>query len=130
MALLLDTHVWIWAAHNDSRLNSKHRSLIENAEGKDIFVSAMSCWEVAKLVSLRRITLNHPIDAWFRAALMEPRVQIAPITPEVAIESNSLPQPFHRDPADCIIVATARIQGLTLLTNDRSILEYPNVKTI
>ena|ERR1043165_7008683 len=127
---LLDTHVWIWAIHNDPRLSAKHKALLLESLGRNIFVSAISCWEIAKLVSLNRIKLDRSISDWFKVALEESQIELVPITPEIAIESNMLPGVFHRDPADAIIVATARKMNLTLLTNDRRIREYEHVQTI
>ena len=85
---LLDTHVWIWAIHGDPKLSAKHREILSKAEGKEIFVSTISCWEVSKLVSLNRIKLNRPISDWFKVALDESEIRLARITPEIAIESN------------------------------------------
>jgi PIN domain nuclease of toxin-antitoxin system len=127
---LLDTHVWIWSIHNDSCLSASHRSILSNVNADEVFVSAISCWEVSKLVSLGRLNLNKPIEEWFKAALEESGIRVAPLTPEIALESNQLPKPFHRDPADTIIVATARKLGLKLLTNDKRILEYAHVETV
>jgi PIN domain nuclease of toxin-antitoxin system len=129
VAILLDTHVWIWTVHNDKRLLPSHRELIQTADQENgVFVSAISCWEITKLVQLHRITLNRPIDDWFRSALDDAGIHLIALTPEIAIESTHLPGNFHRDPSDEIIVATARVQGLTLLTMDRKIQKYPHVK--
>lgn len=67
---------------------------------------------------------------WFAGALEASGIRLLPLTPQIAIEANHLPGEFHRDPADCIITATARIHGATLLTVDRRILAYPYVQTI
>ncbi len=128
--LLLDTHVWIWSIHNDSRLSRAHRALLEQAEASDIGVSAISCWEITKLVSQRRLTLHRPMPEWFEGALNASGIRLLGLTPQVAIEANHLPGEFHRDPADSIIVATARIHSAKLLTVDRRILSYPHVETI
>jgi PIN domain nuclease of toxin-antitoxin system len=70
------------------------------------------------------------LEAWFELALSYPGVQLFALTPEVAIESTRLPPPFHRDPADQIIVATARIYGCPLVTSDEKILRYPHVLSV
>lgn len=93
-------------------------------------MSAISCWEVAKLVEYGRLTLSCPIAEWFDQALAYPGIQLLPLTPRIAVESTQLPGTFHRDPADQIIVATARVYDCPLLTTDDKILHYPHVKLL
>ncbi len=93
-------------------------------------VSAISCWEVAKLVEKGRLTLPKPVDQWMRLALGYPGIQLLPLEPEIAIESTQLPRPFHDDPADQIIVATARIHQCPLLTIDKKIRDYAHVQAL
>ena len=93
-------------------------------------VSAISCWEIAKLVEYGRLELPTSLDEWFDQALDYPGVQLLALTPEIAIESTRLPGDFHRDPADQIIVATARVYGCPLVTSDEKIVNYPHVTTI
>ena len=128
--ILLDTHIWVWWVHDAPELSKNYRDLIEANEGEAVGVSAISCWEIAKLVELKRIELPCAIDDWFYAALSYPGVHLFGLTPEVAIESTRLPGEFHRDPADQIIVATARVHNLPLLTADERILKYPHVRTL
>jgi PIN domain nuclease of toxin-antitoxin system len=130
MMRLLDTHVWVWSIHDDPRLSRTHRALLTQTDASDIGVSAISCWEITKLVSQGKLTLHRPIEEWFQNALVESGIRLLGLTPEVAIEADNLPGEFHRDPADCIIVATARIHKAELLTIDRRILDYPFVETI
>ena len=101
--------------------------LIAAEEGSLIGVSAISCWEVAKLVELGRVALSCSLEEWLDQALSYPGVQLIALTPEIAIESTRLPGDFHRDPADQIIVATARVYGCSLVTSDEKILKYPHV---
>ncbi len=79
------------------------------------------------LIAHGKIDLGRPIDEWFGIALNYPGVFLIELTPQVATESCALPPPFHRDPADQIIVATAQVQGWPLATCDRRILDYPHV---
>jgi len=79
---------------------------------------------VAKLVEYSRLTLPCPVPEWFEQALSYPGIQLLDLTPQIAYESTRLPEGFHRDPADQIVVATARIQGISLLTLDAKILSY------
>jgi PIN domain nuclease of toxin-antitoxin system len=93
-------------------------------------VSVISCWEVAKLVERNRLVLRCPVGEWIEQALAYPGIRLLYLTPRIATQSTQLPAPFHRDPADQIIVATARIRGCPLLTADKRILGYPHVKTL
>jgi PIN domain nuclease of toxin-antitoxin system len=90
-------------------------------------VSAISCWEIAKLVERGRIDLERDLGEWLRDAL-EPSAILLPLTPRIAIEACKLPGRFHRDPADQIIVATARVHNVSLMTADEKIRGYPYVK--
>ncbi len=89
----------------------------------------ISCWEVAKLVENNRLALSLAVDEWLTAALAYPGVQLLNLTIPIIVESTKLTG-FHRDPADQLIVATARIYGCPLLTADAKILAYPDVQTL
>jgi PIN domain nuclease of toxin-antitoxin system len=103
--------------------------LRENEE-QGLGVSVISCWEVAKLVEYNRLTLPCSIDDWLEQALAYPGIQLLFLTPRIVVESTKLPGTFHRDPADQIIVATARVHDWPLLTADDRILNYPHVKLL
>lgn len=128
--ILLDTHVWIWWVHGDDRLTKDHTALLQLHEQTGLGVSVISCWEVAKLVEYQRLELPCTVDEWIKQALAYPYVQLLDLTPQIAIEATQLPQPFHRDPADQIIVATGRIHGCQVMTLDGKIRSYPYVKTL
>lgn len=128
--IVLDTHIWVWWVHGDEHLETAHSEVIEANEESMIGVSAISCWEVAKLVESGRLDLPIPIDEWMRMALGYPGVVIMELSPRIAIESTRLPGGFHRDPADQIIVATARVHECALVTSDDKILNYPHVETV
>jgi PIN domain nuclease of toxin-antitoxin system len=81
-------------------------------------------------VELGRLELPISLDKWFAQALTYPGVELIEITPAIAVESTHLPGEFHRDPADQIIVATARVMKCKLVTSDERILNYPHVKTV
>ncbi len=127
--IILDTHIWVWWVHGDSRLSSSHGELIERSEGDEIGIGSISLWEVAKLVELGRLVLPVALGDWFKDALAYPGVTLLDLTPEIAIESTQLPGRFHRDPADQIIVTTARVFGHDLVTADQKIRDYPHVNT-
>jgi PIN domain nuclease of toxin-antitoxin system len=128
--IILDTHIWIWWVHGEQRLTRTQEEVIQANEGDIIGVSSISCWEIAKLVEYGRLELPHPLREWFQQALSYPGISLLGLTPEIALESTQLPGEFHRDPADQIIVATARIYGCPLVTSDSKLLEYPHVETV
>ncbi|MEM9273740.1 MAG: type II toxin-antitoxin system VapC family toxin [Cyanobacteria bacterium P01_F01_bin.143] len=123
--ILLDTHTWIWLFSGSKELATETIAYINllGSKGK-VFVSAISVWELSMLVAKNRITLAKPINQWVEESLDQPGVNLSVLTPEIAIESSFLPGNFHGDPADRMIVATARLNDLTLLTRDRKILSY------
>jgi PIN domain nuclease of toxin-antitoxin system len=127
--ILLDTHVWVWWVHDDP-MPMELRTAIEMREDEGFAVSAISCWEVAKLVERGRLELPNDIEEWLALALDESGVRLIPLSPRIAAESTTLPGDFHRDPADQIIVATSRVHGLRLATCDEKILGYPYVQLI
>ncbi len=128
--IVLDTHIWVWWVHGSDRLSQTQLEAIESNEEGVIGVSAISLWEIAKLVENGRLELPVSLKKWFAQALNYPGVQIIELTPEIAVESTRLPGEFHRDPADQIIVATARVMKCKLVTSDEKILNYSHVKTI
>ena len=87
-------------------------------------VSAISVWEIAMLEVSRRIELSVDVRAWIARALAFPGVRLKGLSPSIAIESTRLPGPLHRDPADRVLIATARLLGAALVTCDERILRY------
>lgn len=128
--IVLDTHVWVWWVHGDSRLLEAQQDAISASENDEIGISIMSCWEVAKLVEYDRLSLPQSPRDWLAQALDYPGVTLLELTPDIVIESTALPGTFHRDPADQIIVATARTYNAPLVTSDSKILAYQHVETI
>ncbi len=126
--IVLDTHIWVWWVHGDSALSAPARALLDAAEQTGIGVSAISCWEVAKLVERQRLALPCAVGDWLQQALSYPGVRLLELSPRVCVESTQLPGTFHRDPADQIIVATARVFEASLVTEDAKILAYPHVR--
>ena len=123
--ILLDTHVLIWAVNADPRLGDKASETIEETARDDgVLVSAITPWEVALLAEKGRLQLGREIEIWLAAALALPGLRVAPIEPELAVDSVRLPGNFHADPADRLIIATARYLRIPLVTADRAILEY------
>jgi len=122
---LLDTHAWVWLLNGSVRLGAKARKAVQRSLAKEaVLVSAISPWEVAMLVSKGRLVLDCDVGEWVNKALSLPGIRLEPISPEVAVASTRLPGTLHADPADRIIVATARHLGSTLVTVDRLLLDY------
>lgn len=128
--IVLDTHIWVWWVHGDERLTPTQLEFIQDNEAGEVGISAISLWEIAILVENGKLELPVFLEKWFTQALSYPGVQIIELTPAIVAESTRLPGEFHRDPADQIIVATARIIKCKLVTSDERILDYPHVKTV
>ena len=125
---VLDTHVWVWLMLGDRHLGKRCRRMMEEAvSGGGLLVSAISVWEVAMLEHKGRLTLAGDCEDWVHASLGAPGIQLSELTPRLAIASTRLPGPFHGDPADRIIVATARESATTLITADLAILRYADL---
>ena len=115
---------------DDPKLIPDHLlSIVSLAENYPLCLSAISVWEVAKKVSLGKLQMSVPIRDWIMKATRSPFIELVPLSIEVSLESTMLPGDFHRDPADQMIVATARYLDLTLLTSDQKIIKYRHVKT-
>ena len=128
--IVLDTHVWVWLIFDTGELNDAQSHAISDRKIDMIGISVISCWEIAKLVEYERLELPVGVSEWFDTALTYPKVSLLDLSPEIAVESTQLPGDFHRDPADQIIVATARIFRCSLVTSDDKIVNYPHVSTI
>ena len=131
MKALLDTHILLYWLDRPSALTGEQRAVVEEAsERNPLLVSDITLLEVATLVNLGRLGLRLPVRDWLEAAVAPPLVRRVAISPAVAAEVASLPDLFHRDPADRVIVASARTMGATLLTQDRRILDSGLVAAI
>jgi PIN domain nuclease of toxin-antitoxin system len=126
--ILLDTHVWVWWVSRPDRLQPRHRDLLEFGADRVFGVSIISCWEVAKLVECGRLKLDRTVGLWMENALAELGVSLLHLHPRIVVESTQLPQPFHRDPADQLLVATARVLQCPIMTEDGKIAAYPHVR--
>ncbi|RLB54747.1 MAG: VapC toxin family PIN domain ribonuclease [Deltaproteobacteria bacterium] len=123
--ILLDTHVLVWLAEGLAELPAAARKTIDAAaRSTGVAVSAISFWEIAMLDQRGRISLSQPIADWRERVSATPGIIEIPIDGRVAIESVLLPGPLHTDPADRLLIATARLRGWRLATRDRRILEY------
>ena len=130
--IVLDTHtlVW-WASGIKAQVSVAAMEAIEaEMPGGDIFVSSISAWELAMLVDRGRIDLSMDIERWLSVVGQIEAVRFVQMDNEIALKSVALPGEFHKDPADRIIVATARKFAAPLVTADERIRAYPHVKTI
>ena len=129
--ILLDTHAWVWWVGRPKLLSPAARRRIDEAvEEGGVGVSAMSCWEVSLLVRRGRLELTMDIEDWIARSEALPFLDFLPVDHHVAVRSNNLPGKLHDDPADRIIVATAQVHGLTLITKDRRLRRYAHVETV
>jgi PIN domain nuclease of toxin-antitoxin system len=123
--LLLDTHAAIWISEDEPLADAAVQALDRAAdESTPVFVSPISAWEVGLLVARGRIALPLSPAAWFDRLLQAPLLSLAELPPSVLIGSSFLPGAAFRDPADRILVATAREFGFALVTRDRALLSY------
>lgn len=126
MRILLDTHVWLWSQEAQERFGPETRNMILN-EDNALFVSSISSLEIARLVWRERLTLAGQLRTWISESLNKLKAETIPITHDIALAAYELPGEFHRDPADRILVATAVVHNLTLMTADDRILAYPHL---
>jgi PIN domain nuclease of toxin-antitoxin system len=128
--LLMDTHVWFWSLTEPVKLSKAALDIIQRTETDRRSIASISIWEFAMMVARGRIEIKMTAEQWLDYAVHKTGLRVLELTPKVAVESCELPGNFHRDPTDRIIVATARVNGATLVTRDQKILGYPHVKSI
>ena len=126
--IVLDTHVWIWTISDPDRLSSAAAKAI--VEEPDIYVAAISCWEFALLVQKERISVSIGTLEWLHGALGPSGIQLAPLTPAIAVAAYQLNSDFPGDPADRLIAATAKVHSAKLITKDASIQQFGGVSCI
>jgi PIN domain nuclease of toxin-antitoxin system len=123
--ILLDTNSFLWSSLGDSRLGESSRRQLETAQlQRELYLSPISVWEVAMLVDKGRLTLTSPTKEWVEQAAGSHDLRWAGLTAAIAADAGHLPGRIHRDPADRMIIATARSLNCPLLTADRKILDY------
>ena len=131
MKYVLDTHVWVWWHMHPKKLSKRVRAIISHPDQyEELLLSAISPWEFSKLLEKKRIGISCDPEEWIREALEMSKLRLVPLTPTLSYRSTTLPPLFHEDPADQIIVATAREEKATVLTKDKLIREYTHVRTV
>lgn len=126
--ILLDTHAWIWWAGSSPSLSKKAARAIQAAG--TVYVSAISCWEVAMLVAKGRLVLDRDVEIWLDLALRLPGVELVPLSPRIAARSARLEKRFLGDPADRILIATALEHGCPIVSKDERIRHYPRLRVV
>lgn len=131
MQTLLDTHAWVWWVTGDRRLSRRASRAIEAASARNaLALSQISVWEVAKKVEKGQLVFDRPLDDWLDLAASRRDLNVIEMTRPILVESCRLPQPFHGDPADQIIVATTRDRHAVLITKDERMRANTQVRTI
>ena len=130
MKYLLDTHSWFWLLEDFEKLPPKTRAALEDGDSYPVGISAISIWEIAMLEQRKRIVLKGKLEKWLQPALNSEWFDLIPLSPEISVASTRLPGGFKSDPADEIIIATARVHEATLITADQAIRKYRHVKTL
>lgn len=130
MKYLLDTHSWFWLLENFQKLPAKTRTVLEDGDNYPVGISAISVWEIAMLEQRKRIVLKGKLENWLQSALNPDWFDLIPLTPDISLASTRLPDRIKSDPADEIIMATARVHQATLITADNIIRKYRHVKTL
>ena len=130
--IAIDTHVLVWLATGTRQMISKKamKRITEELDRGEIWVSAISAWEIAMLVERERLVLSLDVESWLGKINEIDALRFQPVNNKIAIESVRLPGEFHKDPADRMIVATARTMGLALVTADEKIQAYPHVNSV
>jgi PIN domain nuclease of toxin-antitoxin system len=130
--IVIDTHILLWWASGSGALSTAARKAIENTlrKGGEVLISSISAWEIAMLVERGRLVLSMDVASWLDEVSQIDGVRFLPVDNEIGVKSTALPGEFHKDPADRMIVATARKLALPLVTADEKILQYEHVKTI
>jgi len=130
--IVLDTHVLLWWVNGSDLLSRAADKAIRKtlSRGSEIIVSTISAWEVSMLIEKDRLVLSMEVESWFDEVTQIDGIRFLPVDNEIAIKSTTLPGEFHKDPADRMIVATARKLAVPLITADQKIKNYKHVKTI
>jgi PIN domain nuclease of toxin-antitoxin system len=130
--IVIDTHVLVWWVSGEKSLSATAAKAIKDtlANGSEVNVSSISAWEVSMLIEKGRLVLSMDVESWLDEVTQIDGVRFVPVDNEIGIKSTELPGEFHKDPADRMIVATARKLAVPLVTADEKIINYEHVKTV
>lgn len=122
MNVVLDTHIWIWWLTPSSPLRRSEREALDRAAARrELHISAISLWEAQVLHARKRLDLPIPLAEWLARAADPAVISVLPLDIDVILAADTLPASFHGDPADRLIVATARAHAMQLATRDPAI---------
>jgi PIN domain nuclease of toxin-antitoxin system len=128
---VLDTHAWVWWLTDPGQLSRRARTAVDEAVRlRQLYVSCISVWEVALLAGSGRLQFTRPVSDWIAASESLPFLTFVPVDARIALQAVRLPRPFHRDPADRMIVATALALGAQLISKDDRMRVYPDIRTV
>lgn len=132
MNYVIDTHVLLWWVDGSDQLSKLANQSINQAlrHNGEVLVSSISAWEISMLVEKGRLALSMDVSSWLDEVSQIEGLRFISVDNEIGIKSTRLPGEFHKDPADRIIVATARVNAVSLITADEKIIQYEHVKTI
>lgn len=129
---VLDTHILIWWRADPTQLSPAQRQFLESIEtsGGRFTISAITLWEIAKLVEHRQLAIHRPLDLFLNEIEEHPRIDVVALNGRILAESVQLGNNFHKDPADQMITATARCLGYPLVTQDGRIRAWGGVSVV
>jgi PIN domain nuclease of toxin-antitoxin system len=123
--MLLDTHVWIWAAADESRIGARTRRLLNRqAAAGHVYVAAISAFEISVLCASGRLVLSQPAERWIRDSIDRGNLRVLDLNTDVAMDAGALGVEAVLDPIDRVLVATARDREVPLVTRDRRLLDF------
>jgi PIN domain nuclease of toxin-antitoxin system len=123
--MLLDTHVWIWAATGEPRLGARtRRALNRQAAAGRVYVSSISAFEISALSAAGRLVLNQPVERWIRDSIARGNLRVLDLDTDVAMDAGALGADVVPDPVDRLLVAAARDADVPLVTRDRRLLDF------
>jgi PIN domain nuclease of toxin-antitoxin system len=130
--IVIDTHVLVWWVSGMKSLSTTAEKVVKDTllSGSEVIVSSISAWEISMLIEKGRLVLSMDVASWLDEVSQIDGVRFVPVDNEIGIKSTVLPGEFHKDPADRMIVATARKLAAPLVTADEKIIDYEHVKTI
>lgn len=128
--IVLDTHALVWWVGSPEKLSTRARHAIEQAiKTNKVYVSSISVWEIALLATKGRLKLTMGVERWIELIEQLPALKFVPVDNRIAVNSVTLPGLFHADPADRMIIATARDLGARVVTSDTKIRRYRYVQS-
>ena len=130
--IIIDTHILVWWVSGDQSLSKSAYQAINDtlASDREVIVSCISAWEISMLIEKGRLVLSMDVASWLDHVSQINGVRFMPIDNEIGVKATMLPGEFHKDPADRMIVATARKLAVPLVTADAKMIQYEHVKTI